>query len=85
MSFTMLRSFFSISGLLSVFIMFLAFPHEDTSGNWEAPSSSISMQCKKEAGSHRPGNCHELSYIFWFSVFRIGSCLGAPAVFFTGL
>ena len=78
----MLRSSFPISSLLSVFVMFLAFPHEDTSGNWEAPSSSISMQRKKEVGSRRPGNCHELSCIFRFSVFRIGNCLGAATFFY---
>ena len=69
MSFIVLRSFFSVSSLRNVSIIFLAFSPEGTSGNGEACASSFSMQYKKEEGSQKPGNCHELSYIFQFSVF----------------
>ena len=48
--------------------MFSAFMPEGTSGNGEACASSLSVQCKKEEGSRRPENCHELSYIFHSSV-----------------
>lgn len=80
MSFIVLRSFFSISRLLNVSVIFLAFSPEGTSGNGEACASSFSMQCKEEEGSQRPGNCHELSYIFRFSVFWTGICLSAAAL-----
>ena len=59
-------TFFSFQCLLS--IMFSAFMPEGTSGNGEACASSLSVQCKKEEGSQRPENCHELSYIFHSSV-----------------
>ena len=48
--------------------MFSAFMPEGTSGNGEACATSLSVQCKEEEGSRRPGNCHELSYIFQSSV-----------------
>lgn len=59
-------TYFTFQCLLS--IMFLAFMPEGTSANGEACASSLSVQCKEEEGSRRPGNGHELSYVFQSSV-----------------